>query len=100
MVASRGEQLSEVRQAIEHLALIRAPLTGIVLNRAQNKDLMENGCSSSRSSNRSGYSTSARAKNRLTRDSRSQVFTRLGPLAQAVWATSKITPAFAECMGK
>ncbi len=96
MVASRGEHTSVVRQAIQHLDLIQAPLMGLVFNRAHNRDLERTGHSSATSSKCSGYPSSVRALGQADLDSPSAALARFGPLAQAVWATSGAAPIPAE----
>jgi succinoglycan biosynthesis transport protein ExoP len=93
MVASRGEQLSVMRQAVQHLELIQAPLVGLVFNRARTRDFERSAHSSVSSSSRSGYSSTSRTAGLTEQDCSDSAFARFGPLAQAVWVMSGIAPA-------
>jgi len=96
MVASRGEHLGMVRQAIEHLELVQAPLAGVVFNRARNRDLEQSRHSSAASSTRSRNSNGDRSGGHAVQDTRSKAIAPLGPLAQAVWAMSGIAAPSAD----
>jgi Mrp family chromosome partitioning ATPase len=84
MVVSRGEYNAQVRNAIEHLHLVNAPLTGLVYNRARSREIERSGHSSSVGSDPAAVKANGNGNGDWS--SYADAYADYGPLPQSVLA--------------
>lgn len=95
MVASRGDDGSDVQRTLKHLNELNVPIVGLVFNRADTRDIERSKFSTSAvSSGKHGTPTATppAADNPEELAERLAPVTKIGPLAQSVWL-STMTPA-------
>ena len=91
MVASRGDDGSDVQRALHHLQDLQVPVVGLVFNRAEAKDIERSKYSSSAASSSSGKTPSSGHQNVQSPPDMEELLEpvpEVGPLPQSVWLST------------